>query len=244
MTATYLATELRRAYRNPRYLLFTIGVPLVLFLVIGNAYDGDVLGVSAQTWYMINMAVFGGLGAVLGVGARIAVERDAGWNRQLRLTPLPPLGYVAGKVITGMLVALPALLLVSAAGYFSGNVDLGAAQWAEVIGLGWLVLLPMAVVGVGVGYLSRGDSAQAVNGGLVMLLSMFGGVWFPIDDSAPQWLQTVAHAMPTYWITEIVRAPITQDWPTVGGWLVLAVWAAAGARVAARRYNADSQRAA
>ena len=244
MTATYLTTELRRAYRNPRYLLFTIGVPVVLFLVVGNAFSGDVLGVSGQTWYMINMAIFGGLGAALGVGARIAVERDAGWNRQLRLTPLPPLGYVVGKVATGMLVALPALLLVSAAGYLSGNVDLSAAQWAEVIALGWLVLLPMAVVGVGVGYLARGDSAQAVNGGLVMLLSMFGGVWFPIDGSAPQWLQTVAHAMPTYWITEIVRAPITQDWPTVGGWLVLAVWAAAGARGAARRYNADSQRAA
>ena len=43
----------------------------------------------------------------------------------------------------------------------------------------------MAVVGVGLGYLSRGDNAQAVNGGMVMLMSMFGGIWFPIDGSAP-----------------------------------------------------------
>ena len=93
-------------------MIFTLGIPVVLFLVIGGAFDGTVGGVSGQTWYMVNMGMFGAMGAVLGVGARIAVERDAGWNRQLRLTPLPALGYVVGKVVTGMLIALPPLLLV------------------------------------------------------------------------------------------------------------------------------------
>jgi ABC-2 type transport system permease protein len=244
MTLTYLLTELKRSYRNPRYVLFTIGVPLVLFLVIGNAYDQDTGGVSGQTWYMVNMGVFGAMGAVLGVGARIAIERDAGWNRQLRLTPLPPLGYVVGKVATGMLVALPALLLVDLAGALTGKVDLTAVQWAELLGLGWLVLLPMAVVGVGIGYLASGDSGQAVTGGLVMMLSMFGGLWFPIDATSPQWLQSVAHLMPTYWITQVTRAPISHQWPAAGGWLVLLGWAAAAARVAAARYGRDDLRAA
>ena len=114
---------------------------------------------------MVNMGVFGATGAVLGIGARIADERDRGWNRQLRLTPLPPLGYVVGKVLTGMLVALPALLLVCLAGCLTGEVHLSALQWAQVVGLGWLAILPMAVVGVGLGYFSSGDNAQAVNGG-------------------------------------------------------------------------------
>jgi ABC-2 type transport system permease protein len=193
---------------------------------------------------MINRATFGALGAVLGVGARIAVERDAGWNRQLRLTPLPPQGYVFGKVAVGMLLALPSLLLVCLAGFLSGDVHLSATQWAEVIGLGWLALLPMSAVGVGLGYLARGDTAQAVNGGVVMLMSMFGGVWFPVDGSAPAWLRTVADAMPTYWITQISRAPLTHDWPGIGGWVSLGVWAVVGARIAARRYLADDLRAA
>jgi ABC-2 type transport system permease protein len=243
MTTTYLLTELKRSYRNPRYLLFTIGMPLVLFLVIGSAFDTKVGGVSGQTWYMINMGLFGCTGAVLGIGARIAIERDAGWNRQLRLTPLPPLGYVLAKVATGMLVALPAILLVDLAGRLTGKVDLTLTQWVEVAGLGWLAVLPMAVVGVGIGYLARGDSAQAVNGGLIMLLSMFGGLWFPVDD-APSWLQTVAHLMPTYWITTITRAPLTEVWPSAGGWLVLLGWAAVAARIAARRYGRDDLRAA
>jgi ABC-2 type transport system permease protein len=244
MVATYLLTELKRTFRNPRYMLFTLGIPVILFLVIGNAWDTQVGGVSGQTWYMVNMGMFGALSAVLGIGARIAAERDAGWNRQLRLTPLPPLGYVFGKVATGMMLALPALLLVYGAGRLTGKVHLSALQWGEVIGLGWIAVLPLAVVGVGIGYLARGDSAQAVNGGLVMLMSMFGGVWFPIDGSAPQWLQSVAHIMPTYWITKITRAPISHQWPAMAGWLVLLAWAAVAARVASRRYGADDLRAA
>ena len=173
MTATYLRLELLRTYRNVGYLIFTLGIPVALFLVIGNAFDGMVLGVSGPTWYMINMATFGAFGAVLGVGARIAIERDAGWNRQLRLTPLPPQGYVLGKVVVGMLLALPSLLLVCAAGFLTGDVRLSVVQWLEVIGLGWVALLPMAAVGVGLGYLARGDTAQAVNGGTIMLMSMW-----------------------------------------------------------------------
>ena len=57
MTLTYLRLELIRTYRNIRYLIFTLGVPVVLFLVIGGAFKGnEVFGVSGQTWYMINMA--------------------------------------------------------------------------------------------------------------------------------------------------------------------------------------------
>jgi ABC-2 type transport system permease protein len=244
MTLTYLRLELLRTYRNVRYLVFTLGIPVILFLVIGNAFDGKVFGVTGQTWYMINMATFGAFGAVLGVGARIAIERDAGWNRQLRLTPLPPQGYVIGKVVVGMLLALPSLLLVCAAGRLTGDVHLSGVQWVQVIGLGWLALLPMSAVGVGLGYLARGDTAQAVNGGVVMMMSMFGGIWFPVDASAPTWLRTVADAMPTYWITQIARAPLTHHWPQVGGWLVLAAWTVVGTRVAARRYLADDLRAA
>ena len=36
---------------------------------------------------MIGLTAFGTMNTVLSTGARIAVERTAGWNRQLRLTP-------------------------------------------------------------------------------------------------------------------------------------------------------------
>lgn len=241
MNLAFLRSEILRPLRNPRYLMFTIGIPLVLFLVIGNAFD-RTNGVDGTTWYMINMGVFGAMGAVLGTGARIAAERDAGWNRQLRLTPLTPQAYVVTKVVTSMVIALPSFLLVCAAGRLTGRVHLSLVQWGQLIGLSWLAMLPLAFVGVGLGYAARSDSAQAVNGGLVMLMSMFGGLWFPLDD-APRWIRSIADGMPTYWIGQISRAPLTHHWPAVGGWLVLAAWAGVALRIASRRYRVDAVRA-
>jgi ABC-2 type transport system permease protein len=237
-----LMCEVRRLLRSPRFLIFTGGLPLVYFLLFSGIYAPD--GGETVVVLMAMMAAFGAISASISVGGRVANERHIGWNRQLRLTPLPPQGYVVGKVVVGMLLALPSLLLVCATGFLTGDVHLAALQWVEVIGLGWVALLPMSAVGVGLGYLARGDTAQAVNGGAVMLMSMFGGVWFPVDGSSPQWLQATAHVMPTYWITQISRAPLTHDWPVVSGWLVLAAWTFVGVRIAARRYLADDLRAA
>jgi ABC-2 type transport system permease protein len=243
VTAHYLLLEIKRTLRNPRYFIFTIGMPLVLFLVFANGSTGKVAGVEARPWVMTNMAIFGALGGVLGVGSRIAIERDVGWNRQLRLTPMPPGAYVAGKVVVAMLLALTSIVLVCLAGAVLMDVRLSAAQWAGVIGLGWLGLLPLAAVGVAIGYLARGDSAQAVSSALLLALSMFGGLWFPLDQ-APGWMLDLARALPTYWIGQLSRATLSHQWPVVGGYLVLAVWAVVGLRVAMRRYRADALRAA
>ena len=47
----------------------------------------------------------------LTAGARIAIERQTGWNRQLRLSALSPRAYIVSKSAVSLLVALPAILL-------------------------------------------------------------------------------------------------------------------------------------
>ena len=53
---------------------------------------------------MISLAVYGAMIATTGGGAMVAVERALGWSRQLRLTPLNPLAYIAVKVLTAMVL--------------------------------------------------------------------------------------------------------------------------------------------
>ncbi|HZC26512.1 MAG TPA: ABC transporter permease, partial [Actinopolymorphaceae bacterium] len=150
MTLRYLALEARRAYRNKRFLIFTVAMPLVLFLVYVKLY-GDtskVNGVSTAAYLMVSMAAFGAMSAALSAGTRIAVERQTGWNRQLRLTPLRPASYLVAKAALAMLVALPAIILVYGAGRLIEHVDLSPAQWlGSAVGV-WLALLPFAVLGL------------------------------------------------------------------------------------------------
>jgi hypothetical protein len=45
---------------------------------------------------MISMATYAAIGR-LGGAIVIAQERESGWTRQLRVTPLPPIAYATGS---------------------------------------------------------------------------------------------------------------------------------------------------
>src|ERR1700748_2533407 len=59
MKTTYLALEAKRALRNPRFLLFTMVFPVVIFLIdVGAFGKGNVPGTAAgyASYLMVSMA--------------------------------------------------------------------------------------------------------------------------------------------------------------------------------------------
>lgn len=130
MNATYLVTEIRRNFRAPRFLIFVVAFPVLMFLLQANVFtkssDPDHVQIAAVI--MINMMTFGAFAAATNSGARLALERAAGWQRQLRLTPLTGTGYLAYKGISGLLVGLPALILVPVLAVAVEGVHLDAVE--------------------------------------------------------------------------------------------------------------------
>ena len=63
-------------------------------------HNFDGTGISFPLYYMIGLASFGTMSAMLSCGARIAAERAVGWNRQLRISRFHP-HYFRAKVIPG-----------------------------------------------------------------------------------------------------------------------------------------------
>src|SRR6202040_4264275 len=110
----YLRYELLRTLRNRRFFFFSLGFPLVLYFLIAGPNKGTHnlrgTGLSAPLYFMVGLAAFGTMNAMLSAGARIASERAVGWNRQLRITPLRPRAYFRVKVLTGYMMALISLL--------------------------------------------------------------------------------------------------------------------------------------
>ena len=98
------------------------------------------------------------------MGGRIAFERSAGWNRQLRLTALTGWQYVASKVLVGFSLGIPSLALVYVLGAAHG-VHLSAGRWLAS-GVSIVVaVIPLAVAGIWVGYLvDKAESAQQLIG--------------------------------------------------------------------------------
>ena len=90
---TVLRIELRRMVRNRRTVVFTLVMPVLLYLIIGtnDAYGHDRAGSgNVSAYILISMAAYGAVLAATSGGAMVAAERALGWSRQLRLTPLSP----------------------------------------------------------------------------------------------------------------------------------------------------------
>ena len=91
MTLTYTAIAARSTFRNTRFVIFTLALPLVMYLLFNGLYGQQqdaASGISVSAYLMVSMAAYGGLGAAINAGARVAIERQTGWNRQLRLSAL------------------------------------------------------------------------------------------------------------------------------------------------------------
>src|SRR6185312_4379145 len=85
-------------------------------------------GLSGPLYYMVGLVAFGGMSAMLSSGVRIAAERQAGWHRQVRITPLPPRAYLRTKILTGYMLAGLSILVLYVAGAAMG-VSLPAGRW-------------------------------------------------------------------------------------------------------------------
>ncbi len=243
MPLLYVRYELLRTLRNRRFFLLSLGFPLVLYFVIvspnRHVHDFDASGISFPLYYMVGLASFGTMSAMLSCGARIAAERAVGWNRQLRITPLSPRAYFRVKVLTGYMMALISLLALYAAGISMG-VSLTADEWLKMTGLMLVGLVPFAALGVLLGHLLTPDSIGPAMGGGISLLALLGGTWFPITGHG--FLPDLAQLIPSYWLSQASHIAFGgHAWPAKA-WLVMAAWTIVLGAFAARAYQRDTGR--
>jgi ABC-2 type transport system permease protein len=235
---TYLTYELKRTFRNRRFLFFSLGFPLLLFLAVGGSQrDAEIApGVPFLEYYMVGMAGWGAMTAVLAGGARSSMERAAGWVRLLRLTPLSVAGYFRAKILSGYVMGGLTLLLLYGAGVALG-VRLQLHDWVQMTALILVALVPIAILGILLGHLLTPDSMGPVMGGLSALLAFVGGAWFVTTG----FLADLGQYVPSYWLTQAGRLTVAGDsWP-LKGWLVIAAWSIVLAAVAVRVYRRGEQ---
>lgn len=186
--------EISRLRRNRRYLIFTVGLPVVLYLIFSKA-GKTVYGIDFAAYYMVAMATFGAFaGALNGNAIRISEERKVGWIRQLRLTPLPAHAYVIAKILTSMAMSIVSIVVVLLLGRFEGGVHLAVWQWLVIAVIIWLGSTIFAALAVAVGYRYPPDQAQPITMMLYLVFSLLGGIWFPFTGV----LGNISKGTPTF----------------------------------------------
>lgn len=226
MALSYTLVSTRSTFRNSSFIIFTLAFPLVMYLLFNSLYGGDQTqqnGINTSSYLMVSMAAYGGLGAAINAGARVAIERQTGWNRQLRLSALSPRAYLISKSAVSLVVALPAIILVFLAGALIGHVHMPITIWLGA-GLGiWVAMIPFAVAGLVIGSVARVESVQPITTLIYIGMSILGGLWFPVEQLSP-FLRGLAKALPSYWVGETGRTILGRLPLPANGILVLAAW--------------------
>ena len=242
----FLTLELRRSMRDVRYLIIAVAMPIGLYLLFTGLFGSRgqrAQGLPQPTELMVAMIAYGAMWAVFSVtGPRIAHERAIGWTRQLRVTPLRPAAALSGKLLTALAAALPAMALVALTAVLSHHVQLSAGQWLALLAAMWAGVLPLALLGLAIGYLAADDIAFPVTMALYFALGALGGLWIPLSVMPPA-MQDIGRALPSNSVAEL-------GWRIAGGQasvpravLVLTAWllgSATAALLAYRRRNTRS----
>jgi ABC-2 type transport system permease protein len=239
--AAYLRYEVIRTFRNTRFLAFSLGFPLLMFLVIAGANRSKSLdGIAFPLYYMTGMVAWGSIIAIISSGGRIAAERQVGWTRQLRITPLGTGAYFASKIACGYLLALFTIVILYLAGS-ALSVRLTAAQWLTMTVLLLVGLIPFAVLGVMAGHLLKPDSLGPAIGGITALFALFGGAWGPLSTSVAY--VDIVKWIPSYWLVQAGKVALGgSGWPPVQAWIVIAAWSVVFGWLAVLAYRRDTAR--
>ncbi|RNL80354.1 ABC transporter permease [Nocardioides marmorisolisilvae] len=229
-----LGIEMRRILRNRRAVIFTLIMPVILYLIIGtnSQYTGDKAGSgNVSAYILISMAAYGAVLATTSGGAMVATERALGWSRQLRLTPLSPIAYVMVKAIVALFLGLSSVLAVNIVGLLNGKAEMPTHVWIAAGVIAWLGSIVFGAFGLFVGYLLPSENVMQVLGPALAGLAALGGLWFPIKSDSV--LGHISACTPIYGLANLARWPLYGGAPhlvwilNLLGWLIVFVAGAA-----------------
>jgi ABC-2 type transport system permease protein len=248
LLAAQIRYQHRVFWRTRIAAVFTVAFPLMLLLLFGTLFSGEVFQVegrpplTATQFYAPSLAAFAAATATYtNLAISTAIARDEGILKRFRGTPLPPWVYLAGRVGSAVVVALIAVVLMLGIGAVAYDVEvraslLPAASVTFLIGVAAFAALGLAVAGVA----RSSESAQALANFTILPLAFVSDVFLPLSDP-PGWLEAIGDLFPLKHFALAFRdafSPFTTGtgfrWGSLG---MMALWAVLGMLIAVRSFG-------
>jgi len=207
MLVTQVGSEVTRYRRMPEYFVGVVILPVILFAMFGLPNAGDVLpgGTTVVAMIFVSFACYGVVSqALFSFGAELAAERQKGWLRRLRATPMPMTVYFAGKLAMNLVFTVTIAGAMALLAQLLGDADFGLGRLlrtAAVLLLGTVAFSPM---GAAIAYLARPKAVATIVNLVFLPLSFASGFFFPLRQ-LPQVLQDLAPWLPTYHFGQLAR---------------------------------------
>ena len=226
-------------WRNRESAVFLFIFPVMLFILLGSFYDGEIDGNPARDVLLVGMIGYGAANTgFAGMAITLVIRREYGILKRLRSTPLPAGMYFAASLGSILIVfALQTVTLYILGGLFY-DTDLPENTAAVLL----LVLLgAIAFTGLGLAtaaLIRSAEGASAVVNVILLPLAFLSGSFGQRDY--PAVLEALANVLPLlHYIDLVSAAALDGDWPwsDPSSVAVVAAWGAAGYAVASRRFT-------
>jgi len=159
----------------------------------------------------------------------------------MRASPLPPLVFMLAKVLTALVFALIALILLIGFGAIAGGIHQTPAVWATVVARLLAGSLPFIALGFAIGYWSGPHAAPAIANLIYLPLSFASGLFVPINQ-LPAFVQTLAPYLPSYHYAQLAWSALGAGSESLGASLLwLAAYTALFLTLAVRAYRREER---
>ena len=210
--------ELLRLLRTPSFVLPTLLFPALFYVLFGVVLAGTRSGGDMGRYLLASYGVFGIMGAALfGFGVTVAVERERGFLTFKRALPMPPGAYLLAKMAMAMVFATIISLILALLAVGLAKVSLQPAQWAWLLAINVLGVLPFCAIGLYIGSLVGGAAAPVVVNLLYLPMAFLSGLWLPLQ-MLPSVVAKLAPIWPAYHLGQVALKVVGRD---VGGSLML-----------------------
>ena len=235
--------DIRIFVRDPAASFFTLALPVIFLVLFVTIFGSQTLesGVETTTFFVPGIVALAMVSATfVNLSISLTQQRENGILKRVRGTPLPPWVFIAGRVITAVVVGLAmAALLVAIGQLFYGvsvpGVPLAGFLFALALGAAVFSALGMAITAA----IPSEAAAPAVANAVTLPLFFISGIFVPAEN-IPDWLLSIADVFPLKPFADALFHafdPATSGLGLAWGDLaVMTAWGVAAALLAVRTF--------
>lgn len=195
--------------RDPLNLLFGLGFPLVLILLLSAIQANIPVALFEIRHLTPGITVFGLAFMTLFSATIIAKDRSSALLQRLYTTPLTPLDFILGYTLPILPIAVAQCLIC-----YGAAVLLGLEITVNIL-YAVAFILPVSVLYIGLGLLCGSVFTDKQVGGicgalLTNLSAWLSGIWFDLELVGGAF-QKIAYALPFVHAVELERAALLGD---------------------------------
>ena len=212
--------EIRIFVREPLGVISAIGIPLIMFLVLGRSVSPGAAPSARATQFLAQdvplfVSIFISINAALSLIAVISIYREGGILRRLRATPLRPAVILGAHVLVKLFFTGIALLLTVLAGrrFYPVTLHAHVAGFALAVVVTTVTILGMGfVIASAVG---TARFAQVIGSAIFYPMLAISGMFVPLGSLPRPWA-LLGGVLPMSHAVALLRgAWVGAGWPVL-----------------------------